>query len=288
MWSGNGIVSPIRFINYIQKTAKKMNREIFSGFAQNDMTEFLMFFLECIHENIYRNATISIKGEAQNGMDRMAIECYKELQRIYTTEYSEILDLFYGIYVSELISIDGFTSHSIKPQLYFIWELPIIHRTTTTDNFIQCSNIYQCIDLYHSPEFLLEENAWFNEKSGRKENVKKQISFWNFPKILVITLQRFSPDGQHKMNHLVEFPIDNLDLSKYVRGYNPSSYVYDLYGVCNHIGGVSGGHYTAFIRNLNNQWIHFNDENIEIIENPQHIIQSNAYCLFYRKKNNFI
>ena len=24
---------------------------------------------------------------------------------------------------------------------------------------------------------------------------------------------------------------------------------YDLYGICNHVGGVTGGHYTAFVKN---------------------------------------
>ena len=112
--------------------------------------------------------------------------------------------------------------------------------------------------------------------------------FWNFPKILVITLNRFTPDGLSKINNLIEFPLDDLDLSKYVRGYNSKSFVYELYGVCNHSGGILGGHYTATVKTSDNHWFNFNDNFVTTIENPTQIITPLAYCLFYRKKNNVV
>ena len=75
----------------------------------------------------------------------------------------------------------------------------------------------------------------------------------------------------------------DLDLSKYVVGYNKTSYVYDLYGVCNHSGGVSEGHYTAHVKNANGNWYNFNDTNVSRISENK-IVSTMAYCLFYRKK----
>ena len=95
-------------------------------------------------------------------------------------------------------------------------------------------------------------------------------------------------DGMHKIADHVQFPLEDLDLSKYVKGYNANQYKYDLYGVCNHVGNVSGGHYTAFVKNAQNNWNHYNDNQIEKIENNQLIISQAAYCLFYRKKNNLL
>jgi ubiquitin C-terminal hydrolase len=129
------------------------------------------------------------------------------------------------------------------------------------------------------------DNAWFNDKTNIKEDVKKRITFWSFPKILVITLKRFSHDGETKLNDFIEFPLDHLDLSKYVSGYNTSTYVYELFGVCNHIGSVMGGHYTAFARNANNEWVHYNDSGVDILQSDE-VVTPMAYCLFYRKKNN--
>ena len=51
------------------------------------------------------------------------------------------------------------------------------------------------------------------------------------------------------------------------------------------MGGVHGGHYTAFVRNYASEWIHYNDTNIGMISNPESIVTPMAYCLFYRKKN---
>jgi ubiquitin carboxyl-terminal hydrolase 4/11/15 len=50
------------------------------------------------------------------------------------------------------------------------------------------------------------------------------------------------------------------------------------------MGGTMGGHYTSFVKNAENKWIHFNDDKIELIENEASLITPNAYCLFYRKK----
>jgi len=156
-----------------------------------------------------------------------------------------------------------------------------------TDN--TCS-LYDCFNNFVASETLSGDNAWYNEKTGKKEDVLKTLGFWNFPKILVITLKRFSPDGSRKMGNLIEFPIENLNLSKYVKGYNPQQYVYDLFGICNHIGGVSGGHYTAFVKNSTGKWLNYNDQNVQEISGPvdSHIITPMAYCLFYRKKNNLV
>jgi ubiquitin carboxyl-terminal hydrolase 8 len=282
MWSGNGIVSPNRFVHNVHQVAEIKNRDIFTGWAQNDMPEFLLFFLDCMHNSISRSVTMRISGNPENKVDKMATECYKMLQTTYAKEYSEIMDMFYGIYVSEIISKQTNKSLTMKPESFFILDLPIISQDGVAKSLLDC------FDLYCKPEFLEGDNAWYNEKTGVKEDIKKQLSFFNFPKILVIVLKRFTPDGSQKINNKIDFPINDLDLSKYVRGYNPKSYVYDLYGICNHMGGVMGGHYTAFVRNSENQWLHYNDRNVETVENPESIITPMSYCLFYRKKNNFL
>ena len=65
-------------------------------------------------------------------------------------------------------------------------------------------------------------------------------------------------------------------------------YKYELYAVCNHIGNVYMGHYTAFVKNAKGNWLHFNDQTVENVDLPSEVITPMAYCLFYRKKNNFV
>ena len=282
MWSGNGVVAPRKFVDSVQKIAKLKNRDIFTGWVQNDMPEFLQFFMECLHNCISRSINIKLNGNPQNQVDKLAIKCYSMLQENYKREYSEIMELFYGISFSELISMKTGKVLSVKPESYFMIDLPVF------SNNKEAKNIYECFEMLTQAEYLENENAWYNEETKMKENVKKQHSFWNFPKIMVISFKRFSADGTNKMQHLVDFPVDNLDLSQYVRGYNKDSHVYNLFGVCNHVGRVSGGHYTSFVKNIENNWIHYNDDKVEKVKKVDSIVTPMAYCLFYRKKNNLL
>jgi uncharacterized protein YdcH (DUF465 family) len=95
----------------------------------------------------------------------------------YENDYSALIDMFYGISVSTIVSLDKQPLSSIS-ESYFLLDLPINGK-----------NIYDCLEQYISPELMENENAWLNEKTQQKENVYKQITFWNFPKIVIFTLK---------------------------------------------------------------------------------------------------
>lgn len=61
-------------------------------------------------------------------------------------------------------------------------------------------------------------------------------------------------DNRSKLNTLIKFPITDLDMTNHlIKGQTPTNsqsdlikqndYIYDLYGVCNHEGDMSQGHY---------------------------------------------
>ena len=287
----------------VQQTAFKKGKDIFTGWAQNDLSEFLLFLIDCFHTSLSRKVSFQIKGTSQNNTDEIAIQSYRFLQSVYEKEYSEILDVFYGVYLTTIypsysdskssikdsasmkpLSIKDTASMkplSIRPEHFFILDLQIFNMQNELQR--PCQNIYECFDLFTAKEEMTGENAWYNDKTGKKQDIFKTMTFWSLPKILVIILKRFSPDGSRKLQNHIDFPLSGLDLSKYVRGYNPQSYQYDLFGVCNHMGGVNGGHYTSYVKNRVGQWIHYNDTNVERIDSSQ-IVSPKAYCLFYRKK----
>ena len=82
MWSNDGVVSPNKFIFNVHKLAREKKRELFTGWAQNDMSEFLLFFIECIHTSISRGVRIKISGKKKDTTDDLAIQCYSMLQNI--------------------------------------------------------------------------------------------------------------------------------------------------------------------------------------------------------------
>ena len=275
IWKENCIISPKKFLNTIQKLAEIKGIDVFTGYAQNDLPEFLLFVIDCFHNSICREVNININGTPNNDTDVVAVKCYEMIKRMYTKEYSEIWNIFYAVHVSQIISKDTGKILSQTPEPYFMIDLPIPKTK-------KLPSLYDCFDVYVEGEVLEGESGWYNEETKEKQDVIKKINFWSFPTILAIDLKRFN-NKSVKNQILVDFPIDSLDLSKYVIGYKKESYIYDLYAICNHSGSSSGGHYTAFVKNANNKWYHFNDTTVTEMDLDK-LISPKAYCLFYRKK----
>ena len=83
---------------------------------------------------------MNINGKPNGETDDLAISCYQMLKNIYTKEYSEIMELFYGIYVSELTSSDGTIVHSVRPESYSMLDLELPKKTPT---------LYDCFDSFN-------------------------------------------------------------------------------------------------------------------------------------------
>lgn len=278
MWTNNCIISPGKFINSIQKVAKYKGLELFTGYSQNDLPEFLLFLIDCFHTSLSREIKMTISGNPENEVDKIAIKCFDMIKNMYSKDYSEIWNLFYGVHISEISNIKSNEKINITPEPYFMIDLPIPINNKSP-------SLIDCFNLYVEGEILEGENGLYDEKTKQKIDIRKKILFWSFPNILVIDFKRFNNKFQ-KNQILISFPLENLDLSDYIIGYKKNIYVYELYGVCNHSGGVLGGHYTSFVKNANGKWYHFNDTNISEIDNNNNIVTSKAYVLFYRKKNN--
>ncbi|TNN38917.1 Ubiquitin carboxyl-terminal hydrolase 19 [Liparis tanakae] len=156
----------------------------------------------------------------------------------------------------------------------------------------------QCLNLFTRPEVLAPEEAWYCPKCQQHREASKQLLLWRLPNVLIIQLKRFSFRSfiwRDKINDMVDFPVRNLDLSKFCIGQKDEMQqppVYDLYAVINHYGGMIGGHYTAYARlpsNNNSQrsdvgWRLFDDSTVTMVEESQ-VVTRYAYVLFYRRRN---
>uniref|UniRef100_A0A8C1SNV0 ubiquitinyl hydrolase 1 n=1 Tax=Cyprinus carpio TaxID=7962 RepID=A0A8C1SNV0_CYPCA len=156
----------------------------------------------------------------------------------------------------------------------------------------------QCLNLFTKPEVLAPEEAWYCPKCQQHREASKQLLLWRLPNVLIIQLKRFSFRSfiwRDKINDMVDFPVRNLDLSKFCIGHKGDIQqppIYDLYAVINHYGGMIGGHYTAYARlpsDKNSQrsdvgWRLFDDSTVTTVEESQ-VVTRYAYVLFYRRRN---
>ena len=57
-----------------------------------------------------------------------------------------------------------------------------------------------------------------------------------------------------------------------------------MFAVCNHVGGISSGHYTACAKHADGGWFHFNDSHCTPID-ASAVISPDNYLLFLRSSS---
>jgi len=100
-----------------------------------------------------------------------------------------------------------------------------------------------------------EETLWRCPRcKDFRAGANQKMVLWRLPDILTIHLKRFrsSHKWREKITTKVNFPLTGLDMKEWCHPESPvvvnesgESYVYDLIGVINHLGGMTGGHYIA-------------------------------------------
>jgi ubiquitin carboxyl-terminal hydrolase 4/11/15 len=143
--------------------------------------------------------------------------------------------------------------------------------------------LYECFEYTGQPENLDEDNTLYCSKCVDQVKILKKIEVWSVPRLLLIVLKRFKHQGvlMSKVNKVVQFPIEGLDLDSYVLGDRPG--IYDLYAVSNHIGSLGYGHSTAYAKH-EGKWYELDDSRVTI---PTRNLESSgaAYVLCYQRRD---
>ncbi|XP_054615322.1 ubiquitin carboxyl-terminal hydrolase 43 isoform X2 [Dunckerocampus dactyliophorus] len=166
----------------------------------------------------------------------------------------------------------------------------------------------ECFQLYTKEEQLAPDDAWKCPHCKQLQQGMVKMSLWTLPDILILHLKRFRQVGErrNKLTTFVHFPLVGLDMTPHmVKKRNhatheppphpgwkqsrrpdlaPPDFLYDLYAVCNHHGGMHGGHYTAFCRNsVDGQWYSYDDSNADPVPEGD-VCTRGAYILFYQRR----
>ncbi|KAL6623381.1 hypothetical protein ACP70R_033260 [Stipagrostis hirtigluma subsp. patula] len=151
-----------------------------------------------------------------------------------------------------------------------------------------CS-LYACLEAFIKEEPLGPEDMWYCPGCKEHRQASKKLDLWRLPEILIIHLKRFSYSRfiKNKLETFVDFPIHDLDLSKYISSRSQQiSHHYRLYAISNHYGSMGGGHYTAYVYHEGKQgWYDFDDRHVGPISEDS-IKTSAGYVLFYRRIQN--
>ena len=186
-----------------------------------------------------------------------AHELYLYLIDTFFTQYKKYQNPFEGQFES-LITFDecGHVSTS---------KYPFISLSVEMDNTIQ--SVSSLVAHFCQPESMSDQVEC--EQCQRKRTFTKQLNIAQTPGILVVHLKRFR--GLRKND--TEVILDETLVVNKTK--------YRLFNVCNHSGGLAGGHYTALCRKRNNTYVLCNDDQVYNSSKPNR--SSYAYILFYVK-----
>ena len=268
LWSENCIIKPISYHRHFY--------HFYDGglYDQEDSEEGLSKILDLLHEALSYEVDIKHNGVPKNKTDRLMIESIKSWEKSFKKGYSKIVELFYGQYLSEVKCLScGYCSYTFDP--FSIIQLSMNN---------EYNNIEDCLNNFVKTEKLDEEYNWRCDKCKINNDSEKKILLWKSPKVLMIQLKRFDFLQGCKLQNNMRFPLRNLELSKYIEGYDKTESKYDLCGIIEHIGGINGGHYISHNINSNGKWYTYNDESITEISRDD-VKSKQAYILCYIKNN---
>uniref|UniRef100_A0A8C4XXS7 Ubiquitin carboxyl-terminal hydrolase n=1 Tax=Gopherus evgoodei TaxID=1825980 RepID=A0A8C4XXS7_9SAUR len=142
------------------------------------------------------------------------------------------------------------------------------HRIFAMDENL--GSIMERDDIYFC--FICAEDPWYCPNCKEHQQATKKLDLWSLPPVLVVHLKRFSYSRymRDKLDTLVGFPINDLDMSEFLINPNAGPCRYNLIAVSNHYGGMGGGHYTAFAKNKDDgKWYYFDDSSVSTASEDQ-------------------
>ncbi|XP_065569068.1 ubiquitin carboxyl-terminal hydrolase 2-like [Artemia franciscana] len=262
VWSGNlNCIVPTNF-----KKLVNAYRPDFRGNDQQDSDEFLVFLLDALHEDLNKVKKKQPMKEQENEGKTQSEASYVAFINWESSNKSKISDLFYGQEMSTLTCTTCRHS-SIRFDMICALVVPI-------PNVVHHCRLQDCLSLYTEGESIADWNCPKCRRNS-KESIKK-LDLIRTPKILIVTLKRFSKDFQQwtKRQTFVEYPKTGLRI-------NGSTY--KLVATVNHFGTVNGGHYTASVYHPDLKvWHKYDDSEVSILREDD-VISKEAYILFYSK-----
>uniref|UniRef100_A0A7S3G2Q2 Ubiquitin carboxyl-terminal hydrolase n=1 Tax=Palpitomonas bilix TaxID=652834 RepID=A0A7S3G2Q2_9EUKA len=283
---GGKVITPARIKAVVERWAPQ-----FRGFDQHDAQEFLRFLLDGLHTDL-KPGTLEIghASDDESLNERSSLAWLRFLKSNITPITTNM-----GGQLASSITCQtcGHVSVCFDPFLDLSLPLPIskqvLQRERGSKKSRQVCSLGECFDVFTEVEYLQGNEAYRCEKCRKKRKAKKQLAINRLPEILVIHLLRFAFDGYYrdKVVTLIDFPLLGLDLRPYKSPFSTSHFdpVYDLFATVNHIGSVSGGHYTAYcLDQSSKEWYHLNDSVVRGPLPAAKVVTGDAYLLFYKRR----
>ena len=281
LWSGSkpAYVRPEGFLGCMHRAALDAGFDQFTIPLQHDSHEFLTFLMDQLHEGMAEEVNIEIKRPPPQTPKDKAIQAALEAwKQIFGKSYSPLTEMMYGLNRVSYICSTCQTCVD-KWETFNCLKVPI-------QSSMDLSGEKPTLETMATDEFKEEtiEGYACSKCDPVRTTVLRKPSLWRLPRMIVLSLKRFTPDGRK-----IHTPID-FDVNKTVSfqrlfsldSPEPSQHQqYECFATVDHHGVAGGGHYTAQGKSpLTGKWNLFDDETAHSIREPQ--FGESTYMLFLK------
>ncbi|GAA5864385.1 hypothetical protein JCM8547_005806 [Rhodosporidiobolus lusitaniae] len=234
-----------------------------AGYAQQDAHEFLISTLNLLHSS------------SPSSTDNPALPCPCIIHRTFSGSLRSAITC----------GRCGHQSETLEPFLDL--SLDIRDRAKGT----VCETVRGCLESFTSPEKLPSEYDCAACGPG-VPSANKRLSLKSLPNVLCIQLKRFEHTStSSKLDAPVQYPL-KLDMAPFLSSNidypaaaksNPLnvSSKYNLTSVVAHEGTLSQGHYTAYVRGIDDYWA-VDDDKVRRVRISD-VLAAKAYLLVYSR-----
>lgn len=252
---------------------------LFNG-DQHDPHEFICYLLDRLHKSKQSKVKISLPPNIDE-LDIYSKLYHTHFKARYENDYSYFVKNFYYYMLNcvECFKCKNKT-YEVCPNESLCVSIPTIE---SQDNI----SLDDCLN----DMFKVEIIDYKCEKCGNNEENRIEKKILSKPKTLIIKIKRYIQQNTFmgirlvKNNKMVYYP-DIININQHICGQKSCNY--ELYGIINHTGGLNGGHYYSFVKELDSitgkhkeNWISCNDSRVNNITDQEAMTSQNAYILFY-------
>lgn len=279
LWIEQKAIAPHGFLRSLQRQLGTY----LNIFEQNDITEFLMLYLDKLNSDLGIEILVDDKDflalrkrcerQYNNQLYRdLAYQMDVAWLKTITKEYSPIMDLFYGQLVSQIVCGNCNHIHH-NYETYCNLSLPL----TCNDN--ASTSLADVFAEYFKDELINHAGKeWTCDSCKQSKPSKKSLRLWKNPNILIVSLKRFDYNFIKNTRTVAASP--QLSLEKYT--IHSERKQYHLVAVGNHMGSMGSGHYNCICKHKSNKWYAIDDTTVREANTEEvEYVVNNGYVYFY-------
>ncbi len=241
-----GSMAPRKFVQKV-----KAENELFRGYQHQDAHEFLSYLLNDMAETLVKDG----KRQREEGAERT-----EGAERASSDGTTFVDEIFKGALNTETKCV-WCENVTMRTERFYDLSLEIEEN----------SSLSACLGQFSSEETLKDDEKYFCDRCGRKQEAVKRMRISQPPRVLCCHFKRFkyveSVGQMRKLMHRVVYPFD-LRLTNTTDACEDDGH-YALVAAVVHMGlHMHHGHYVALVKSAG-QWLCFDDDQVAPITEAQ-------------------